>query len=181
MRGEKLTAGERDLLPRGLGFDQSLRSIAKLVGRDPSVIAREVSRNGGRFEYLTMAAQARAEAQRSRPNQPWLEVDQRLHDEVASRLKTSHCPRQTAQPMKVDFPDDVAMHISHETIYQALYLRAEGELNILLSLALRQGRTRRVPCARGAQTCGKIRDMTPSPSARPRCKTVPCRGFRRAI
>ena len=106
-----------------------------------------------------MAAQERADAQRSRPKQPRLEADQRLHDEVRKRLKKSHSPRQTAQRMKADFPDDVAMHISHEAIYQALYLQARGELNTQLSLALRHGRTRRVPRARGTETREKIRDM----------------------
>ena len=160
MRGKELTADERDLLSRELGFDQSLRSIARRMGRDPSVIAREVSRNGGRFEYRAMRAQARADAGRSRPKQPRLEADPRLHDEVASRLATSHSPRQVSERMKVDFPDDVMMHISHEAIHQALYLQARGELNTQLSLALRQGRTRRVPRARGVETRGKIRDMT---------------------
>ena len=123
MRGKELTADDRDLLSRELGFDQSLRAIAREMGRDPSVIAREVSRNGGRSNYLANRAQARADAERSRPKQPRLEADQRLHDEVRKRLKKSHSPRQTAERMKVDFPDDVAMHISHEAIYQALYLR----------------------------------------------------------
>ncbi len=160
MRGREFSADERDLLSRELGFDQSLRAIARSMGRDASVVAREVSRNGGRVDYRAMRAQARADASRSRPKRPRLEADERLHDEVKKRLAKSHSPRQTSERMRADFPDDVTMHISHEAIYQALYLQAKGELNTQLSLALRQGRTRRVPRARGAETRGKIRDMT---------------------
>lgn len=160
VRGTELVADERDFLSRELGFDQSLRSIAKSMGRDPSVIAREVSRNGGQFEYRANRAQARADEGRCRPKQPRLEADERLHAEVKVRLAKSHSPRQVAERLKVDFADDVTMHISHETIYQARYLQARGELNTALSLALRQGRTQRVPRTRGLETRGKIRDMT---------------------
>ena len=68
-------------------------------------------------------------------------------------------PEQIAGRLKEDHPDDEGMRVSHETIYECLYLQARGELQTQLKIALRSGRTRRVNHSRTAVTRGKIRDM----------------------
>jgi len=60
-------------------------------------------------------------------------------------------PEQIAQRLKVDFPDDASMRISHEAIYQALYVQGRGALKRELVACLRTGRALRVPRSRARQ------------------------------
>jgi len=71
-------------------------------------------------------------------------ADPRWHDAVAAGLTEAWSPRQISARLRLEHPDDEAMRVSHETIYQSLYCQARGELNTQLKLALRSGRTRRV-------------------------------------
>lgn len=148
MRGEALTVEERDEILRGIGEKLSDRSIAARLGRDQSVVSREIARNGGRDSYRVHAAQERFERLKARPKPRKLESDQRLHDAVADGLRDDFSPQQVSGRLKEAFPDDSSMRVSHETVYQALFLQARGELRTQLRLALRTGRARRVP--RGA-------------------------------
>ena len=61
--------------------------------------------------------------------------------------------------MRLDYPDDPEMWVSHETIYQALYVQPRGELARLVKTALRTGRVRRKSQGRNTAGQGKIRDM----------------------
>ena len=74
-------------------------------------------------------------------------------------LEQKWSPEQISERLKEEYPDDPEMKVSHETIYQTLYLQAKGELRTQLKLALRQGRTRRVSRSRTALNRGKIPDM----------------------
>jgi IS30 family transposase len=123
----------------------SARQIGARLGRDGSVISREIARNGGRSGYRAHRAAERAEQMARRPKARKLEADRRLHDAVAAGLARDWSPEQIAGRLRVDHPDDEAMRVSHETIYQALYLQARGELATQLKLALRTGRAERVP------------------------------------
>jgi IS30 family transposase len=60
-------------------------------------------------------------------------------------------PEQISQRLKIDFPDDDTMRISHEAIYQALYVQSRGALKRELVACLRTGRALRVPRARTKQ------------------------------
>ena len=75
----------------------------------------------------------------------------RRHDR---RWATAWSPEQIANRLKVDFPDDASMRVSHEAIYQALYVQGRGALKRELVACLRTGRALRVPRAR-AQGRGK--------------------------
>jgi IS30 family transposase len=88
-----------------------------------------------------------------------LETNRRLHDVVNEGLAKKWSPRQVSRRLREDFPEDDTMRVSHETVYQTLYLQARGELRTQLKLALRQGRTRRVPRSRAAVARGKITGM----------------------
>ncbi len=145
MRGKELTAEDRDDILRGICADLSNREIATRLGRNPSVISREITRNGGRDNYRVHAAQERYETLKSRPKERKLEQNKRLHDAVAEKLRDDFSPEQISGRLKQDYPDDLGMRVSHETIYQALFLQARGELRTQLKLALRTGRARRVP------------------------------------
>jgi len=64
------------------------------------------------------------------------------------RWARSWSPEQIAYRLRVDFPDDGSMRISHEAIYQALYVQGRGALRRELTACLRTGRALRVPRAR---------------------------------
>jgi len=145
VRGSVLTVEDRDEILRGICEDLSGRVIAVRLGRDASVISREITRNGGRANYRVHSAQERFESLKPRPKPRKLESDRRLRDIVAEKLLDDLSPQQISGRLMVEFPDDVGMRVSHETIYQALFLQARGELRTQLKLALRTGRTRRVP------------------------------------
>jgi transposase, IS30 family len=76
---------------------------------------------------------------------------------VVQRLTRRHSPEQIAGRLKRDFPDDPEMWVSHETIYQALYVRPKSELAKQVAEALRTGRTRRKP--QGRQSQPKLKGM----------------------
>jgi len=154
-----LTLLEREEISRGIAEDVSARTIAARLGRDPSVISREIARNGGRSDYRAHQAAERAERMVRRPKARKLEANQRLHDAVAAGLAADWSPEQIAGRLRVDHPDDEAMRVSHETIYQALYLQARGELATELKLALRTGRAERVPRGRTRPKQARIAGM----------------------
>ncbi|BBY07396.1 hypothetical protein MNVI_27140 [Mycobacterium noviomagense] len=80
--------------------------------------------------------------------------------EVVQRLEQRHSPEQIAGRLREDFPDDPEMWVSHETIYQAMYVQPRGELARQVKAALRTGRTQRKPQGRSTiDTRGRIKDM----------------------
>jgi transposase, IS30 family len=145
MRGVELTLEDRESISRGLAAELSQRAIAGLLNRSQSVVCREIARNGGAADYRAADAQRRAEVTRRRPKLFKLERDRRLHDEVAARLADDFSPEQVSNRLRRDFPDDPEMRVSHETIYQTLFVQARGELRTELTLALRSGRAERRP------------------------------------
>ncbi|MGH3850176.1 MAG: IS30 family transposase [Nitrospiraceae bacterium] len=145
LRGKELCLSERETIFAGCGPGDAFSLIGARLGRHGSVISREVERNGGRAAYRPSAAQDRADAQRARPKQRRLLAVPRLHAAVAAGLAEDYSPAQVSARLKVDFPDDADMRVSHETIYECLYLQARGELRTELKLALRTGRAKRVP------------------------------------
>jgi transposase, IS30 family len=160
-RHEQLRFEEREVISRELSRNPgcSSRSLGKILDRHHSTIAREIDRNGGPQEYRAVDAQRRADENRPRPKARKLETSQRLHDAVNDGLREKWSPKQISERLREDHPDDPEMHVSHETIYDCLYLQARGELRTQLTLALRQGRTRRVTRSRTTATRGGIKDM----------------------
>jgi IS30 family transposase len=152
-------AEEREIISRELAKGRSGRSIARVLGRHHSSVCDEINRNGGPLAYRAVEAQQRSEQMRGRPKPRKLEAVPRLHDEVKSGLEKEWSPEQISHRLELDHPDDLEMRVSHETIYECMYLQARGELRTDLRVALRSGRTRRVPHSRAAVTRGKIRDM----------------------
>lgn len=145
MRGIALTAEEREVISRGVAAELSLREIARQLGRDVSVVSRELTRNGGRGGYRALAAQERAARCAVRPKTRKLVASRRLHEEVNAGLAKRWSPQQISGRLVLDHPEDLELRVSHETIYETLYLQARGELRTELKLALRRGRVHRVP------------------------------------
>jgi IS30 family transposase len=160
--GRYLSFAEREEIAVLLAQRRSIRHIARRIGRSPSTISREVARNtaremsyrGGRprlDRYRASTAQAAAEARARRPKPAKLAVDRRLREYVQDKLDAPHrwSPEQIAARLRVEFPDDESMRVSHETIYQSLYVQSRGALRRELTAALRTGRAIRKPRRRG--------------------------------
>jgi transposase, IS30 family len=157
--GVPLCAQERETISRELSRGSSARCIGKLLGREHSTIANEINRNGGVGNYRAVAAQERYESLKARPKEHKLVTSSRLHDAVNEGLEQKWSPEQISARLVEEYSDDPEMRVSHETIYETLYLQARGELRTELKLALRQGRAKRVPRSRAALSRGKIPDM----------------------
>lgn len=139
-----LTLTEREKILVGLARGLSLTAIAAQLGRAVSTISREVARAGGREEYSAWGAHERARAQTRRPK-PFKLAAGRLAQEVATRLEELWSPQEIAARLRLEHPGDPEMHVSHETIYQSLFVQGRGELRRELARCLRSGRTARKP------------------------------------
>jgi transposase, IS30 family len=159
VRGVEILAEERETISRELAAGRSCRWIGRLLNRNHSVVSREVARNGGCSAYRAIPAQRQADDNRARPKPRLLETNTALHDAVNAGLEQKWSPKQISERLRQDFPEDDTMRVSHETIYECLYLQARGELRTQLKLALRQGRTRRVSRSRTTVARGKIPNM----------------------
>jgi transposase, IS30 family len=131
---------EREEILVGLHAGESLTTIAGQLGRSPSTISRDVAANGGREGYSAWAAHRRARESARRPKVCKLRSG-RLCDEVSRRLLELWSPDEIARRLPLDFPDDPEMRVSHETIYQSLFVQGRGELRRELARCLRSGRT----------------------------------------
>jgi transposase, IS30 family len=159
VRGAEILAEERETISRELVVGRSYRWIGRLLKRDHAVISREVARNGGRSAYRAIPTQQRADENCARPKERLLESNTALHDAVNAGLERKWSPKQISKRLREDFPDDDTLRVSHETMYQFLYLQARGVLRTQLTLALRQGRTRRVNRSRTSVAGGKIPEI----------------------
>lgn len=180
-----LSFSEREEIALLRAQDLGVREIARVIGRSPSTVSRELTRNaatrGGKLEYRASVAQWKSELMARRPKAAKLVMNPRLRRYVQDRLEggirdaqgreiarpqqaafigrnkphrgdrrwvNGWSPEQIANRLQVDFPDDQSMRISHEAIYQTLYIQGRGALKRELVSYLRMGRALRVPRAR---------------------------------
>jgi IS30 family transposase len=156
----RLSAHEREEVSRGLSTGMSIRAIAAELGRPPSTISREVRRNGGRAAYRATRAEVRACEQAVRPKRCKLAMHGRLRRVVAAKLQRFWSPEQIAGWLKHQYAGDLTMTISHETIYQSLFIQARGVLKAELLDCLRsKQRMRRGRANNRQDRRGKIPDM----------------------
>jgi IS30 family transposase len=153
----RLTASEREEILIGIERGLSLRAIARKIDRSASTVSREVAANGGRANYRIWPAHQRAFACTKRPKPSKLS-DPVLCAKVTSWLQEFWSPQEIAQRLRLEFPGDPTMHVSHETIYQSLFVQGRGELRRELARCLRSGRAQRRPHG-FVQTRGKIPEM----------------------
>ena len=144
----RLSVEERVEVRLGLERGWSLRRIAAAVGRAPSTVSREVAANGGRDGYAPMAAHRRAAALARRPKTPKLAARPALRERVVADLERLWSPEQIARRLRVEFPDQPEMRVSHETVYRSLFVQGRGELRRELTACLRTGRAARRPRGR---------------------------------
>ena len=136
-----LSLSDREEISRGLAAKLSIRSIAKYLNRPASTISREISRNGGKAAYRAMAAHQRSLKLLKRPKAYKLKHNCVLAAIIKDKLNLDWSPQQISGWLKVTYPDDINMLISHETIYRTLYLPQRDALN---RAKLRPLRTKRI-------------------------------------
>lgn len=144
-----LSREERYEIARLGGARAGVREIARVLDRDPGTISRELRRNRnprtGRYE--PERAHTLAHQRQRRPKGRKLAGNERLRQWVQERLNVQDSPEQISGRLPVEFPDDPAMRVSHEAIYQAIYLRPVGALRREMRSQLRTGRAARRPRA----------------------------------
>lgn len=178
----RLTHEERERIMIGTSQGESIRSIARALGRNPTTVMREIDRNGrtrdapGRYRalhrfganrggwdarsgYSAQLAQLRTETRARRPKTGKLGRNALLCAEVQQLLTKKYSPEQIAGRLARQYPDRPEMQVSHETVYKALYVQGRGELRRDLAKCLRTGRALRKP--RNRRSGDKGRDRIP--------------------
>ena len=169
MAGRRLSLAEREEIALGVAMREPVRCIAVRLGRAPSTVSREVRRNGSpspwRYRAFVADMAARERARRDRPRK--LVPGAPVRGLVAGLLRADYSPGQVAGRLKRDYPGRPELQVSHETIYQALFVQGKGSLRAEVAAAVRCGRARRRrPRSRQGELRGKIPGMI-SISARP--------------
>jgi IS30 family transposase len=155
-----LTLAEREDISRGIASGLSIREIASGLQRPVSTVSREVARHGGRPLYRASEADRQAWESALRPKVCLLANQEELRTIVVSKLILDWSPEQISKWLKVSYPKNESMHVSHETIYRSLFIQARGVLKKELIQHLRSKRSiRRSRHSRaGGKSQGQIVD-----------------------
>ncbi len=154
-----LTIAEREEIRIGIDQGLSNAGIAERLGRSRSTIWREIKAGGGREAYRPHKAQARADDAACRPRPCWTQTRPWLWELVQGLLRAKWSPEQIAATLRVAFPGEPQWWVSHEAIYQAIFVQAKGELRKELAACLRSGRARRRPRTRAGKGHPTIANM----------------------
>jgi transposase, IS30 family len=157
--GRYLSLAEREEIAVGVAVGESVRSIAARLGRSASTVSREVSRNRVSAGYRAVAADRLAQGRRARPKPAKLALEHELRAWVQDRLQQRWSPAEIAARLVTEFPDRPEMRVSHETIYQAIYVQGRGALRRELAVCLRTGRAMRRPKRRSDERRGRFSGM----------------------
>jgi IS30 family transposase len=176
--GRFLSIAEREEIFAGVERGGSINAIARALGRSPSTVLRELRRNMRQqyrtrsrlehragshrtapWDYRPSLAQQRADHAASRPKQARLATNLALHELVQARLLLRLSPEQIAAQLRREFPEDSEMWVSHETIYQSIYVQGRGALRRELAVCLRTGRALRRPRRKANERRGRIPGM----------------------
>jgi len=136
----RLNAEDREAISRGLAAGLSYQEIARRLERSVSTISREVKRSYGHSFYRACAAQRKAEKYSGyrRGGQRKINKSLRLQRYVEAKLRLAWSPDEIARRLRLDYAQDMTMQVSHETIYQYIYVLPRGELKATLIKGLRQ-------------------------------------------
>ena len=174
-----LSMSEREQIFAGVERGDSIRAIASSLGRWPSTVLRELRCNMhqkyrarstmrsaklGRpriepWDYRPSHAHERARRLASRPKRAKLAVNAKLRKLVQFKLNEKLSPEQIAAQLRLQFPSRPEMWVSHEAIYQAIYVQGRGALRRELAICLRTGRAMRKPHRKTSERRGRIPNM----------------------
>ena len=172
----RLTIAKREEIAVLAAQEKSIRAIARAIECDPATVLRELRRNGFDYRsrreldptprkgarrvlpcgYRARGAQLRADNAAARPKPGLLVTLPKLGAQVQEWLKEKFSPEQISKRLKLEFADDVDMQVSHETIYQSIYVQAKGGFKKELTTCLRTGRALRRPRRKSGERRGQI-------------------------
>ncbi len=158
-RPSVLTSAEREEIRLGIDRDESDTQIADRLGRARSTVWREIRRNGGRESYSAFRAHDQAARRARRCRSRWFETRPEVWELVEEKLLEWWSPRQISRWLRIEFPDEPLWWVSHESIYQAIYIQGRGSLRKELAKCLRTGRAKRRPRSPQGRERGRIGDM----------------------
>jgi IS30 family transposase len=163
-RRPRLSFAERETIGLMTAAGQRPSAIAKALGRPTSTVTRELAKGSTTFPdrspvYKPTMAQTRAEWRARRPQQTKLAASPELAAWVQDQLEEEHSPEQISNRLRHEFPDQETMRVSHEVIYQELYVQGRGTLRADLHKRLRTGRAVRKPRRAVGERRGRIPDM----------------------
>lgn len=173
-----LSAEERGVIMAMLAQGSSARAMATVLGRAPSTVARELMRNGHRLKPVSVMGRPRLPYDASQAGRRALRLarkprrrrklasDSALWRQVRAMLRKRWSPQQVSRTLKRQHPAEPALHVSHETIYTAIYAAPRGALRRELVALLRQHKCARRPRGQGADRRGRMHDL-PSIHERP--------------
>jgi IS30 family transposase len=140
-----LTITEREMLDRLLFRGMSMSDCAKAMGRHKSTLSREITRTRlSRFGYRAFSAEVEAKRRQAVAKKPRkIETTEALREYIHKHLKLQWSPEQIAKRLKLEYPTEKHMHVSHETIYTYLYVLPRGVLKKELMSGLRRERQQR--------------------------------------
>lgn len=175
-----LSIREREEIFAGVERGESIRRIAQRLGRASSTVLRELRKNmyhqlyrgrsrlranpvGRRrtrsWRYRPSVAHEKAKLRASRPKTAKLVKNPVLRDLVQAKLMKKLSPEQISRQLRKQFQDDAEMQVSHETIYQSIYVQGRGALRRELAVCLRTGRALRRPHRKSQERRGRIPNM----------------------
>ena len=159
----RLTDAERENISRGLAQGESVSAIAKHLGRETSTVSREVNGNSGKSGYRAFSAGNRAQVRASsrRKGKSCLAGQDFLRAYILEKLTRRWSPREIVKRMEKEYPLDMTMRISHESIYRYIYVLPRGSLKRTLIESLRQERAyrRKQKSGNSEERRGKIADV----------------------
>ena len=137
---KRLGIQERENISRGLAQMKTVRAIAREINRSPSTITREIKRNSGKSGYRAFSASQKAKtaAASRRGGKSKIAQQELLRRYVLEKLRGEWSPEEISKRVKIEYSWDMAMQVSHEAIYQYIYVLPRGELKQTLIKALRQ-------------------------------------------
>ncbi len=160
LKGRCLSFAQREEIAVLRAQGRSLRHIGAVIGVSASTVSRELRRNTRPGSgYRATAAHAMAYERASRPKPAKLHTNPVLRARVEADLRKKYSPEQIAGRLRVQFPDELEMRVSPETIYQSLYVQSRGALKRDLTACLRTGRALRQPCRKPGQRKNRVPDM----------------------
>jgi IS30 family transposase len=154
-----LSLQDREEIRVGIERGESDTVIAGRLGRHRGTIGREIRANGGRGNYRAVRAQHRADERARRPKTGWVIARPWLWERVQELLGAKWSPVQIARRLRRDHPGEPQWWVSHEAIYQAVFVQARGALRKELAACLRSGRVRRRPQTRSGSSGSPIVGM----------------------
>lgn len=159
----RLSFEEREEISRCIACNLTVSEIARALKRHKSTISREI-RKAGSNKYVYRAQRADNRAQRNaskrKRKKRKLYSNKRLREYVLCHLRLKWSPQQIAEMLKIEYPNDMKMRISSESIYMYIYVMPKGKLKEELFRAMRRKhRIRYRRCFKRSLTIREMEDM----------------------